>query len=63
MSYGSTDQAIPVAAGRHAHETAVSKTRRALKRLTTQPWSGRRTLLFILGTCGGFWTAVIWLVS
>jgi hypothetical protein len=22
-------------------------------------WSGRRTLLFILTVCGGFWTAVI----
>lgn len=24
----------------------------------TRKWSARRTLLFIVGTCGGFWAAV-----
>jgi len=26
-------------------------------------WSGRATLLFVIGTCGGFWALAAWTMS
>ncbi len=52
------DAASEVAAATSPARAMQDDLSRAFDAKPDERWSGRRTLLFISGTCGGFWLAV-----